>query len=570
MEVASLEYGAMAMGLVGGLAVFLFGMDQLTTALKAVAGERMRDILAGATTNRFKGAIAGAFTTAIIQSSSVTTVLTVGFVSAGLISLPQAIGVIMGAEIGTTVTAQIIAFKVTQYGLIAVALGFALRAFAKQEVVQRYGTILLGLGLVFFGMTLMGEATQPLRDYTPFIELLQRMDKPLIGVLLSAGFTALVQSSSATTGIIIVLAGQGLISLEQGIALVLGANIGTCATALLAAIGKERVALRTALIHVMFNVLGVALWFGFIEELAALVRIISPAAAQLQGAARLAAEAPRQIANAHTIFNIGNTLVFIGFAGGFAWLVTRLVPDKARLTGAQVQPKFLDNSLIQAPALGLAAARMELVHLGAQVLPMIKAAPRAVMAGSMMDISRLTRMDERVDVLHGAIINYLGQISRGELTASERQLVYDYMAVATYFENMGDIIEVDLGHAGRRRVELNIRISPSTQQALQELGDKVVWSLETTMTALETRDVDLAGQVIGAKKAVNELADGVTAQLAARLIVDAPRRTDTFQLESDLIERLRRLYYFSKRIARVLVREEVAEDGAARAMTQAG
>ncbi len=482
--------------------------------------------------------------------------LAVGFVSAGLVSMPQAIGVIMGAEIGTTITAQIIAFKVTKYALAAVAIGFVLQAFFNGETIQRYGMIILGLGLVFLGMTMMGDATRPLRAYQPFIELLQQMDEPAIAILLSAGFTALIQSSSATTGIIIMLAAQGLISLEQGIALVFGANIGTCVTALLAAIGKERPAVRTALIHVMFNVLGVVLWFGFIDEIAQVIRLISPAATELTGTARLAADTPRQIANAHTLFNVGNTLIFISFAGAFAWLVTKLVPDKPRPAVEGATALYLDPNLLEAPMLALQAVRLELVRLGQLVLPMIQAAPRAVVAGSQVDLRRLGRMDEGVDSLHSAIIGYLGQISRGDLSPTERELLYDYIGVANYFESMGDLVDVDLGHAGERRLQLGVRISPATQQALQRLGDKVVWSLETAIAALDRRDNELALQIIEAKAEINELADDAAQQVTKRLVAEEPRRTETFQIESELIEQLKRIYYFTKRVAKLLVERD--------------
>ncbi|HHH13889.1 MAG TPA: Na/Pi cotransporter family protein, partial [Thiolapillus brandeum] len=209
----SLEIGAILMGLFGGLAIFLYGMELMTGALKASSGQRLRRLLARMTTNRFKGVLAGAVTTAIIQSSSVTTVLVVGFVSAGLMKLEQTIPIIMGASIGTTVTAQIIAFKITHYALLIVTAGFAMQFLARNEVVRRTGTMIFGFGLIFFGMSLMGEATAPLRDYPPFIELLRQMDHPLYGILLSALFTAVVQSSSATTGVIIMLGSQGLISL---------------------------------------------------------------------------------------------------------------------------------------------------------------------------------------------------------------------------------------------------------------------------------------------------------------------------------------------------------------------
>ena len=235
-----LNIGALLMGLAGGLAIFLYGMEKMTASLKVLAGERMKNLLARMTSNRFKAVLTGAAVTATIQSSSVTTVLVVGFISAGLLSLSQSIGIIMGAEIGTTITAQIIAFKVTRYSLALVASGCFLAFVPKSAAVRRWGAMIMGLGLIFFGMELMKDATSPLRSYQPFIEGMQNLRNPALAVLFSATFTALVQSSSATTGVIIVLASQGFLTLEAGIALVFGANIGTCITAFLASIGKPR------------------------------------------------------------------------------------------------------------------------------------------------------------------------------------------------------------------------------------------------------------------------------------------------------------------------------------------
>jgi phosphate:Na+ symporter len=229
----------LVMGLLGGLALFLYGMDKMSESLKAVAGERMKSILARLTTNRVTGALTGAFVTAVIQSSSVTTVLVVGFVTAGLMSVSQSVGIIMGANIGTTITAQIIAFKVTKYALLIVAAGFAMLFLGKRERTRHHGAGIMGLGLVFFGMGVMGEAMAPLRSYQPFLDAMIRMENPAVGILVAALFTGLIQSSSATTGIVIVMASQGLITLTAGIALILGANIGTCVTALLASIGRS-------------------------------------------------------------------------------------------------------------------------------------------------------------------------------------------------------------------------------------------------------------------------------------------------------------------------------------------
>ncbi|MCU7860160.1 MAG: Na/Pi symporter, partial [Candidatus Thiodiazotropha sp. (ex Lucinoma kastoroae)] len=235
-----IEWGVMGMKLFGGLALFLFGMEQMADALKAVAGERMKGILAKLTSNRFTGAATGAFVTAIIQSSSVTTVLVVGFITAGLMSLSQSIGVIMGANIGTTITAQIVAFKVTKAALLMIGVGFSMLFASKQDRIKHYGAMLMGLGMVFFGMSVMSDAMKPLRTYQPFLDLMISMENPLVGILVAAGFTGLVQSSSATTGIVIVMASQGFITLPAGIALAFGANIGTCVTAMLASIGKPR------------------------------------------------------------------------------------------------------------------------------------------------------------------------------------------------------------------------------------------------------------------------------------------------------------------------------------------
>ena len=359
--------------LIGGLALFLFGLDQMSEALKLIAGDGMRKVLAKLTTNRFTGAFAGAFVTTVVQSSSVTTVLVVGFISAGLMSLTQSIGIIMGANIGTTVTAQLIALKITQYSLILVAIGFFTLFCSKNEKARHYGHMIMGLGLIFFGMQLMSDGTGPLRSYQPFMEMMQHMDNPFWAILLSAAFTALVQSSSATTGLVITMAAQGFISLEAGIALIFGANIGTCITAALASLGKPRDAVRAAIVHVLFNVSGVAIWFAFIPQLAAFITWLSPASPDLTSSARLAAETPRQIANAHTVFNVANTCLLIWFTSPLAWFVKWIVPDCVVVKKEVAQPKYLDPILLQTPALAIDMVRMELGRLGAASLHMMRA-----------------------------------------------------------------------------------------------------------------------------------------------------------------------------------------------------
>ncbi len=548
-----LEIGAILMGLAGGLAIFLYGMELMTNALKASSGQRLKKLLARMTTNRFKGVLAGAITTAIIQSSSVTTVLVVGFVSAGLMKLEQTIPIIMGASIGTTVTAQIIAFKITHYALAIIFIGFVMHFISRNEVVQRTGTMIFGFGMIFFGMSLMGDATAPLRDYPPFIELLREMDHPIYGILFAAIFTAVVQSSSATTGVIIMLASQGLISLEQGIALVFGANIGTCVTALLAAIGNSRDALRTALVHVSFNTIGVIVWYFFIPQFAELIRYISPSHPELQGIARLAAETPRQIANAHTLFNVGNTILFIGFTHQFAKLVTWMVPVTKEEKAGKIRPKYLDPNLVDTPALALDRVRMEIGRMAEHVLPMVRKGTEAAIAGSSADLTELARMDSQVDQLHGPIVEYLREVARQDLTSEEADLVYHYLAIASYYESIGDTLKLNLVHIGQKRLRGEVVISDETRRLFEKLVDELIPLLELATRAVTRWDREAARDVIRAKNRINELSQQIERHITRRMAADAPQRRLTYQIESELLENLKRVYYFTKRIGKVVL-----------------
>ena len=302
--------------------------------------------------------------TAVIQSSSVTTVLVVGFVSAGLMTLVQSVGVIFGANVGTTMTAQIVAFNTTALAFPLIAIGFVMTFISKQGVARHYGGMMIGLGLIFYGMAAMGSAMSPLRTHEGFAELLQSLQNPVLGMLAGAVFTALVQSSSATIGLAVVMATQGLLSLPAGIAILFGAKIGTSITAILAAIGKPQDAKRAAAVHVLFNVMGAVIWLPFITQLAWMAEAVSPVAAHLQGVERLAEEVPRQIANAATIWATANVVIFLPFAAVFARMAIKIVPERVVKEKAIIQPKYLDDELIRVPSMALERARMELGHMG--------------------------------------------------------------------------------------------------------------------------------------------------------------------------------------------------------------
>ena len=548
-ELSATEFVSIGVGLLGGLALFLFGLEQMTAALKAVAGDRLRLILARLTANRVAGVATGAFVTAVIQSSSVTTVLVVSFVSSGLMSLSQSVGIILGANIGTTVTAQIVAFKVTKLALLMVAAGFGITFLASKERLRHHGAGIFGLGLVFLGMTVMGEAMGPLREYPPFLEWMTNMERPALGILAGAAFTALVQSSSATTGIVIAMASQGLLSLPAGIALILGANVGTCITAVLASIGRPHEAVRASVVHVVFNVLGVAIWLPFLEPLVTAVTWLSPGSADLKGLARLAADTPRQIANAHSLFNVVNAFVFLPFTTLLAAFAERLVPDRELAEEEILRARYLNGALLGTPPLALEQARREIVRAGKISERMLVALLPAMLSGSRDALSEVAEMDRAVDALHQHIVSYLSRLGQSNLTEDETRELLLLMELANAIESAADVVETNLVARGRQRLSDHVLISPATQKVIEEFHTCVVEALGTAIEAIAERDAHRAHEVVAMKSRVQELAARAALHGARRLVAEEERRLPTYAVEMDMIEDLRRVFYFAKRMA---------------------
>ncbi len=540
VDAESVDVLLLVVGLVGGLAIFLLGMDRMTDSLKLVAGARLRGILLRMTSGRLAGLATGAGITALVQSSSVTTVLLVGFVTSGLIAFEQTLAVILGANIGSTVTAQLIAFKVTTYALLAVAAGFAMSTLSKKGARQTQGTALMGLGLVFFGMSLMSDAMEPLRSADAFIDAMARLENPVLGIAVGAAFTAVIQSSAATTGIVIVLAQQGLISLDTGIALILGANIGTSATALLAAIGKTREALRVSVAHTLFNVGGVLLWLPLVGVLASIVESMGGGTG-------------REIANAHTIFNTVNAFLLIGFVPLFARFVERLVKDRSEEEELVIKAKFLDEGLLRTPTLALDRARLELLRMASRVRDLLDQSLPAVLTGDRWMLLDLEGLDEEVDALHGHVIGYLGKISQTRLSEESTKELLGLMEATNDLEAIGDLIETNLVALGLGRIEDSLSVSPETTEVLTELHAAVAQALDLSMMALTQKNTDAARRVGKMKKQINSMERAAAVHQASRLVADAPDRIPLYQFEMAVITVLKRIYYFSKRIARVSV-----------------
>jgi phosphate:Na+ symporter len=534
----SIDWFIVVTGLVGGLAIFLFGMDRMTEALRVAVSGQLRRFLQRATSNRFTGALTGAGVTAVVQSSSVTTVLVVGFISSSVLTLTQAIPVILGANVGTTITAQVVAFSVDRYALLIVFLGYATAFLAKTERRTIQGNLVMGLGMIFFGMAVMGEAMEPLRTYQPFIDLMAAMENPLLAVLVGLVFTALVQSSSATAGVVIVLASEGLIGLEAGIALILGANVGTSVTAQFAAIGKSRPAVRAAVVHTLFNLIGALAWLPFVGVLADIVESIGGPLA-------------RQIANAHTVFNVTNTLVFLAFVAQLERLVVRLVPD--RPGDEPIRLKFLEDSLLRTPTIALDRARLELYRMAMRVRQMLEDVLPAMLDGPGERLTEIEALDDEVDELHGQIITYLGRVSQRSLSAGSTEELMDLMEATNNLEAIGDLIETNLVSLGRDRLRNEYTVSPESRQLIIEFHEMVTDGFDLAVAALAEGDAKAAKRVSQMKRDINAKADAIAQHYADRLTAPGADRIELYRFETDLVANLRRVFYFSRRTARAAI-----------------
>ncbi|UPQ89125.1 Na/Pi cotransporter family protein [Vibrio sinaloensis] len=558
-----LDYTSMSMGLFGGLAMFLYGMEKMADALKRAAGSRMKQVLGTLTTNRVSSVITGAGLTAVIQSSSVTTVLLVGFVSAGLMSLNQAVGVIMGANIGTTITAQIIAFKVTKAAMAMIAIGFVIEMTSKQQQNKNYGNIIFGLGLLFLGMNLMSEAMSPLRVFQPFIDFMAKMDNPVFAILLAASFTALVQSSSATTGIVIMLASQGFISLESGIAMSMGANIGTCVTALLAAIGKSTEAKQTSAIHLLFNLVGVIIWLPLIAVLANVSASISPSYPDLVGMERLAVESPRQIANANTLFNVANTLIMLPFSTFFVLSVKRLIPHKTSNKEKQkIAPKYIKSEYLATPDIALEQAHLEIARVGRRVSNMVNQLPPLAAnytndrdkQSARQTLREIEKVEDEVDMLHGQILSYLGRLRQSPLSSNESRQQIKLVSITDQLESIADLVVNAMLPLCYKTLDGSISASPEMRKTLDLTQSRVNRALLDSVNAIRRGDNQLAENVLNAKREINALLDSILQLQAERLAQATEKRLDIFRIQMEWVESLKRIYTLSKRIAKLQLR----------------
>lgn len=480
--------------LLGGLGLFLYGMNLMGESLEKVAGSKMKKIIELLTKNIFMGVLLGAIVTAVIQSSSATTVMVVGFVNAGLMGLPQAVGVIMGANIGTTVTAQIVSFDLTGMAPLALGIGILLYLFSGNEKYKQVGEVFIGFGLLFTGMESMKMAVSPLAEYKGFTDLLATFGRyPILGLLLGFGITAIIQSSSAAMGMLVVLASQGLVPLSSALPILYGQNIGTCVTSLISSIGANKNAKRAAMIHLIFNILGTIIFLILLNGIVVkFVVSLDPG------------NVARQIANVHTIFNIVSTILLLPCNKLIVKLAMRIVPDREdELEEDESRViKYIDDRMIQTPPIALASTIKEVSRMGEKARDNVDYAMEGILDASAEGIEKCFKQEKIINQLQKTILNYLLKLSKAPLSDEDRETVDTLFNTVNDIERIGDHAE-NLAEIAQSAIDSQVSFSEQGQNEISDMYNKVIASYSYALEAMVTSDVNLACKVIKMEEQVD-------------------------------------------------------------------
>jgi phosphate:Na+ symporter len=514
-------------GLIGGLAIFLFGIKFSGRGLQKAAGSKLRQIVARLTANRFLGVLTGIVVTVIIQSSSATTAMMVSFANAGLISLSQAMGVILGSDIGTTLTVQLIAFRIFDYALLIVAVGFVL-FISKIERYSRIGQIIMGFGLLFFGMSVMSAAVAPAKNHPAFAQFILGVERsPALAIMASAAFTAIVQSSAATIGLVLTFAFQNMISLHGAIPLVLGANIGTCATALLASMGSTSEGKRIAWAHTFFKILGVVLLYPFLSGFTGFV----------QGTA---GSLTRQIANAHTLFNVGAALLFLPFVKPWARLFRFLIKDE-EVEAEVFKPVYLDPGVLETPALALGQATRETLRMADIAYRMYS---RSIDVFSNDDEGlrgKLIEEDDKVDALDEAITPYLTRISQSEMSDDEAERGVCLLFIVHRVELIGDIVSKSLMDLALKKMMVSPRFSQDALENIKVYHSEVQTTFQMAIDSFASQNRRLAEDVVERKSELNNMERDLHKNHLLLLTGDREEVAETSTIFLDVLYDLKRI-----------------------------
>lgn len=481
----------MIFSLLGGLGLFVYGMKLMGDGLQKAAGEKLKRLLEILTSNKFFAVLVGAGVTAIIQSSSATTVMTVGFVNAGLMNLFQAAGVIMGANIGTTMTAQLIAFKLTDIAPFILAIGAVLVLFSKKKKTRDIGEIILGFGILFVGMSMMEHSMKPLRDLEGFKNLILTLGKhPIMGIFVGLGMTALVQSSSATIGILMALASNNGITLAVALPILYGDNMGTCITALLASIGTTKNAKRAALLHFIFNATGTIL---FMLAFSLVLKVVPMLGGDMQ----------RQIANAHTMFNVTNVFIQIWFIGGLVKIVNKLVPGEDEKSSALVL-KYLDNRLLETPSIAVGQVIKEVIRMGKLASENLSDGMKAFLNSDEKMMNSVIDHEATINYLEREITGYMVALSNTSLSEHQSELITSLFHVVNDIERIGDHAD-NLGELARYKMDSKIVFSEKAISDVTYMFETVKYSVDNAIAALDNFDSESARKAMDVEDKIDDM-----------------------------------------------------------------
>ena len=485
------------LSLFGGLALFLYGMQMMSTGLEAAAGNKMKSILEKLTSNRFKGVLVGAGITAVIQSSSATTVMVVGFVNSGLMTLKQAVWIIMGANIGTTITGQLIALDIGAVAPLFAIIGVGAIMFVKNEKVHHISSIIAGLGILFMGMDMMGTAMEPLQQSEAFINLMTQFSNPLIGILVGAVFTAIIQSSSASVGILQALAATGMIPLSSAVYVLFGQNIGTCITAVLASIGMKVNAKRTTIIHLMFNIIGTIIFTTICVATPAYVHWVE---------SLTPGDPVAQIANAHTIFNIVTTLILLPFGTYMAKAAEKILPDSKKEDDEELRLKYIrpfeSSYSIGNSAVAVSQVKEEVGRMLDMVAKNISDAFDTLIQYNEKSRKKVDEREEYIDYLNKGISEYIVSLMATEMNSADSRKINGYYAIISNLERIGDHA-TNLAEYADDMKKWELKFSDNVVEELGEMKKQCLLSLEN-VKSIETED---PGRVLDQAVALEQKTD---------------------------------------------------------------
>ena len=531
-----------AVNLMGGLGLFLYGMNLMGDGLQKSAGDKLKRIIELLTSNVLMGVIVGALVTAIIQSSSATTVMVVGFVNAGIMTLPQAIGVIMGANIGTTITAQLVSLDLVGLAPMALGIGIVMYLFSKNQKIKTIAEIFIGFGILFTGMDFMKNAVAPLKEFQGFTNMLVNFGHhPILGILLGFGITAIVQSSSASMGMLLALASGGLIPLAAALPILYGENIGTCVTSLISSIGASKNARRAATMHLVFNIIGTLVFMLILTKpITMMVEYMTPG------------DVSRQIANAHTLFNVINVLLLLPFSKLIVKLTMKLIPEREDEIEEKKTVKYIDERMMETPSIALSNTEKEALRMGEKAKNALTNAMEGLLEKSKTKVNNAFEEEKLVNTLKKSILNYLLKLSKTSLNEESRESVDLLFNTVNDIERVGDHAE-NIAELAITVMDNGLNVSEEGREELIELYEKVMVTYNTALECMENSDIDLACKVIKLEEQVDIMEKSCRANHMHRLN-HSSCTIDTGVVYLDLISNLERISDHSVNIAQQVIK----------------